>query len=465
MAKLTHNTRVRVALLAYCFALLASESLRAISPSDRNGFVVVKSSDADFELPSYDSSTMGPLSDWKPPHGRVTPTYSNKDLSDATGSYKILLDNGKGRSSAGYVRKKDVAFFKDQGQAEIYASTLERPRSELANYLRSRPSQAGGHGSSVSGSTGETANAQAGTMKSPLKEISSVEEAQKYLGQIQAKLKDELGPQFVNKAKKGWRPSAQERAQYIEAIEQKLTPQERAFFTMTSTAFAEDRGSSRDKKDVNDPEARASMAFTMNIIESRADSKYARQFMDDKFQEAPELEKIFGVVTADRQFSSWNAGSQNFGNTIRSMLGVSDEEAVSRERALAAYRDYSTGKVHFLGFEEGADGATMMLNKEEVARIYGYMDKDEKYRRRYPHSIVSWTVESIMHNRRYKPGVHQVALRVPVYAISVPESEGSKEFVKVDPSKIGHWPVYLNNVHTEKMESARLSQEKRVADE
>jgi|GEM_PF-2721932 len=431
------------------------------------GFIVVKSGNASFEVDKYESSTMGPLSDWRLPFARVTPSYSKQTLSDSKSTYEVLLDNGRGRSSRGYVDEKDVAFFKDQVHAEVYASTLEPKQAGVQLFAKNPASSGSGHAnSSVSSSfvpaTVPTAQPESTHgASSNLKQIETFREAKDYLEQIQTKLKTELGTQFANKAKENWKPTTQDRIKYLEAIEKVLTPQERAFFTMTSTAFAEDRNSAKDPKNREDLEGRASMAFTMNIIENRADSKFSRQFMDDKYLDASDLEKVGGVVAADRQFSSWNAGSTNFGNTIRTMLGLGEEETVARDRALAAYRDYSSGDVHLMGFDADGDGATMMLNQGEVSGIRTYMRKDVPYRRKNPNTIVSWTVESIMHNGRYKAGVHQVALRIPKYSISVPKSEGSKELVKVVPENMGHWPVYLANVHSKNMETARMSQEGR----
>jgi hypothetical protein len=463
--------------LCFLFIVLGPASSRAEArtpTSEGIGYVVIKNDNPVFELSQYLSRAEGSQSQFKPPLGRVARTWSyKKATNDKGGSYEVLLDNGRGKAAKGFVNERDVAFFKEQSQAENFAEVILDSSKKQKSFNTSRTSSristsasGGAHGSKSSSnkeaaSTVPSQRVGESTVNnsSSLRKISDLNEAQNYLGQIQVKLKAALGESFVKKAKPNWQPSRSDRLRYLEAIDKVLDPQEKAFFAMVSTSFAEDRMNTRNSQDPHDPQGRASMLLTMKTIENRTKSRFARQFMEDEFMGKESLEKIWGVITANKQFSSWNEGSSNFGNTIRAMLGVGENEAAARNRALVAYLDFSSGKVNFEGFEEGMEESTLMLNREEVQDIHAYMKKDLDFRRSNPYSIVSWTVESIMHNPRYRPGIHQVALRVPSFSIRVPKANSSEfEYVKVDPKQIGHWPVYLKNVATKNMEAARLSQ-------
>lgn len=465
-----------ILFLLLCVLGLVSPRLQARTPEPAGiGYVVIKNENPTFELSQYLSRKEGSQNQFKPPLGRVARTWSHKKATNDKGaSYEVLLDNGRGKAAKGFVSERDVAFFKEQGQAEAFAEVILDSSKKQKSFNASRSSSrnstsasGGGHGSKTS-SNKETTPSSAPSPRvgentvsqgPPLRKITDLNDAQNYLGQIQSKLRAALGESFVNKAKPNWEPSRSDRIRYLEAIDKTLDPQEKAFFAMVSTSFAEDRMNTRNNQDPQDPQGRASMLLTMKTIENRTKSRFARQFMEDEFLEGESLEKIWGVVTADKQFSSWNEGSPNFGNTIRAMLGVGENEAAARNRALVAYLDFASGKVNFEGFEEGMEETTLMLNKEEVKGIRAYMKKDLDFRRANPYSIVSWTVESIMHNPRYRPGIHQVALRVPSFSIRVPKANSTEfEYVKVDPKEIGHWPVYLKNVATKNMEAARLSQ-------
>ncbi len=397
--------------------------------------------------------------------GRILSTSGKKANAPLKEGYETTIDDGKGRASKAWVKGEDAVFFKLQAEAEEF---LAREWRALKDKVSSGSSDQEATSSPMSrGSTSHAASPsktpalakqELVAPASELARTASLQDAQSMLGDIQGKLKKELGSTFVGRVKKDWQPSAEDRVRYIEAIEKTLNPKERAFFALVSTAFAEDRQFMRGDEKPEDAQGRARMLFTMKIVESRAESAYARQFMDRERLREGSLGRMWGVMTQERQFSSWNAGSSNFGNTINAMLGLSDEEKKARDRALAAYRDFSLSKVSFEGFDGKSDGATLMLNRKEVVKIGRFMKRDLSFRKQNPRSIVPWTVESIMHNRRFKDGVHQVALRVSEFSIAVPKEQGQTDYVRVRSSEIGHWPAYLHNVHSKRMEDARRSQ-------
>lgn len=286
--------------------------------------------------------------------------------------------------------------------------------------------------------------------------IKTLAEAETLLVQIREKLKNQLGTTFVeNMAKPGWVPDDADRIHYLKSITKALSPQERVFFTLVSTAFAEDRHNVVDPNDPEDLVGRANMLFTMKIIENRTKSPLAKQFMDEDFLNKNESDKIWGVVTTDRQFTSWNAGSDNLANTIRAALNapnVPPQDQIAIKRAMAAYRDYSSNEVMFEGFEHLGEGATLMLNRKEVEDLRAsYNNPSEAMK------LVPWTVEAIM-RRPLEKGKHQVGLRVPSFSITIPKIEGSQERTKILSSQIGHWPVYIAKLEQNEMDAHRLNQ-------
>ncbi len=429
------------------------------APADVAGFLVIRRPVSLLGVEGRDQDTAS--KDFSPEEGRILPSAGKGGPRSGQGdAYRALLDNGRGEAAAGWVSASDSVFFKYQEEAEAFLADERRkqklsPRSTVGAGQDPSKKKAHGSGSSLSSQPGKEAKA---SEASDLLPLSTLQVAKTELTSIQGKLKKALGPAFIRRVKKDWEPSAEDRELYIEALEKSLEPKERAFFALVSTAFSEDRQMAPGDEKVEDPRGRARMLFTMKIVETRANSGFARQFMDRDQLRKGELERMWGVVTQERQFSSWNAGSSNFGNTINAMLGLSDEEQNARDRALAAYRDFSLSKVSFDGFDGKTDGATLMLNRKEVRRINGFMKRPLSYRRKNPRSIVRWTVESIMHNPRFKTGIHQVALRVSEFSIALPKSATENEYVRVRAEDIGHWPAYLHNVHSRRMEDARKSQ-------
>jgi hypothetical protein len=447
--------RARLLLLMMSGAACLGHS----APEDVSGFLVIRRPPAQVGVEGKNSSTAA--KEFIPEEGRILPSSGKAAPSAAQGeAYRTLLDNGRGEAASGWVSTSDSVFFKYQEEAEAFLAEERRKQkssSRRTGGASSSPAKGGAHGSHATSNSKLEKESRA-RVESDLVPLETLQDAKSQLSSIQGKLKKALGPAFVRRVKKDWEPSSEDRQLYIEAIEKNLEPKERAFFALVSTAFAEDRQMASGDEKVEDPQGRARMLFTMKIVETRANSGFARQFMDRDQLKAGELERMWGVMTQERQFSSWNAGSSNFGNTINAMLGLSDEEQNARDRALAAYRDFSLSKVSFEGFEGKTDGATLMLNRKEVRRIDGFMKRPLTYRRKNPRSIVPWTVESIMHNPRFKSGIHQVALRVSEFSIALPKSATENDYVRVRAEDIGHWPAYLHNVHSRRMEDARKSQ-------
>jgi hypothetical protein len=426
---------------------------------DVAGFLVIRRPVTQLGVDGKDQSSA--TQDFSPEAGRILPSTGKVDPRSGPGdAYRTLLDNGRGEAASGWVGAGDSVFFKYQEEAEAFLADERRKQKATARTtlgVAQGSTSDKGHGARAS-SISKSAKESQASAATDLLPLSSLQVAKTELASIQGKLKKALGPAFIRRVKKDWEPSAEDREQYIEALEKSLEPKERAFFALVSTAFSEDRQMAPGDEKVEDPQGRARMLFTMKIVETRANSGFARQFMDRDQLKKGELERMWGVMTQERQFSSWNAGSSNFGNTINAMLGLSDEEQNARDRALAAYRDFSLSKVTFDGFEGKTDGATLMLNRKEVRRIDGFMKRPVTYRRKNPRSIVPWTVESIMHNPRFKAGIHQVALRVSEFSIALPKSATENDYVRVRAEDIGHWPAYLHNVHSRRMEDARKSQ-------
>jgi hypothetical protein len=450
------------ARLTGAFLMLGLLPVARAAEKPIEGFLVLRDAGAEVRLEGETGDEALKADAFRPAPGRILSARGASATAPLKGGYEALLDDGKGRAAKGWVSGAGAVFFELQSQAEEF---LGRQRSES----KTAPSAGA---PAPQGAQAATGHAQGGTkvvatpptaaepqaVATSLARAGSLLEAQGLLGGIQSKLKKELGSSFLGRVKKDWKPSGEDRTRYVEAIEKALTPKERAFFALVSTAFSEDRQFARGNERPEDAEGRARMLFTMKIVESRANSGYARQFMNRDLVKKGELDRMWGAITQDRQFSSWNAGSSNFGNTINAMLGLSNEEKNARDRALAAYRDFSLAQVSFEGFDGQNEGATLMLNRREVGKIQRFMKRDLGFRRQYPRSIVPWTVESIMHNQRFKPGVHQVALRVSQFSIALPKGDGVTDYVRVRSTEIGHWPAYLHNVHSKRMEDARRSQ-------
>jgi len=427
------------------------------APRDVGGFLYIRGASPRV---SMDELPSGAAESFRPLTGRIVPSLGKSTALSGEKTFSALLDDGRGRASTGRVFAKDVLFFDLQEDAEAFLERERQHHSWEPSPPLATPASSAGMQSHSGGSTGpsERPARESHVASAELLQSTSLSQAQAQLGGIQQKLRAALGADFVKRVKKDWRPSSEDRIHYLETLEKTLAPKERAFFALVSTAFAEDRQMARSDEKVEDPQGRARMLFTMKIIETRSTSGYARQFMDGEQLSKGDLERMWGVMTQERQFSSWNAGSPNFGNTINAMLGLSDEEQNARDRALAAYRDFSLSKVSFEGFEGQSDGATLMLNRKEVGKITRFMKRKLDYRRNNPRVIVPWTVESIMHNPRFKEGIHQVALRVSEFSIALPKLPGQNEYVRVRAEEIGHWPAYLRNVHSKRMEAARRSQ-------
>ncbi len=440
-------------------------------------YVVVKASEARFQFPEVGRSnwSAAETAAYRPPFARVARSFKRFSSGPYRGHHEILIDNGQGNSMSGYVNGEDVRVFTTQEAAEAYALELDESRAHLEPVLDERGGAASvappttGHATSPATPAPTPTPAPATTNTAPasasLLVFSNLEQAQAGFARVREKLRAELGRSFLAKLKPGFKPTKQDRAKLITAAASVLNAQERALFALVGTSWAEERDSVRDDRCsaltsrssaallaacAEDPAGRANMAFTMKIIDNRAEPLLANErFAKPSSKNKTKLQRYWSVVTDNHgAFSSWNIGSKNFGNMLSTLLGTETErlptDTSALNRALATYRDFSSGGIRYRGFSNNGHAAVSMLNKTEV--------KDTRARRKF----VSWSVEAVM--RAKSTGTHEVGLRVPSFGISLPGPNGSTERTDVPAAEIGHWPVYLTRMKRSDMEAARLTQ-------
>jgi hypothetical protein len=461
---------MRLALRSFLWLVCGLASL-GLARADEMRFLVVRSEGAHYNLPEVGRKwSAADKKIFQPPYGRVLRGFELVKSGPNAGYWDVLIDNGQGASMGGYLDPKDVASFATQAEAEAFAEKLAGGQAHLEPVLSDardvKNSTSMGHGAPAKAPVDKVSAVAPSVSK--LAPSTSASSAEAKLKSIQTKLRAELGPAFLGRLGKGYLPSAADRLKLVSAAEKVLSPDERAAFALVATAWAEERSSVSDArcntlhdsspKDLvarcrEDLVGRANMLFSMKIIDNRADPRKShRQFTDKDFWDKSKLERVWGVVTKDRAFSSWNAGSKNFGNMLSMLLGESEHaqisEHVAYDRAVRAYRDFSSGRAVFQGFAAGDKLATHMLNLGEVKKIRETM-KQHKAGETPDKRIVSWSIEDAIVDN--KSGVQEVGVRVPSFSVSLPEG-------KVPSKDIGHWPVYLTNVDRKDMESLRMRQ-------
>jgi hypothetical protein len=470
-----------------CFTVALALVWSLTVHADQAKFMVIKSEQARFIFPNVGRSswTAEETAAYRPPFARVTRSFNFYTSGPYKGHHETLIDNGRGNSMSGYVKSDDVAVFNTQAEAEAYALDLDETRAHYEPVLEehgetglsaARPSgsdhdsqgpaparvpPAPRPGSATAEVTSSLAN-----QASQLASYSTHAETRAAFESIRQKLRTKLGSAFLAKLRSNYAPSRQDRIKLISAAASALDAKERALFALVATSWAEERNSLKDPRCGaltsrspasllascrEDPVGRANMAFTMKIIDNRAEPLLAHaQFASPASKNKSKLQRYWSVVTDNHgAFSSWNIGSKNFGNMLRNLLGSPEAstptEKSALDRALATYRDFSSGKIDYQGFTHNGHRGVSMLNKKEV--------KDTRARTRF----VSWSVEGVMRNGR-SGTLHEVGLRVPSFSIALPAAEGSDEKIKVPPADIGHWPVYLTRIKRQDMEAARMTQ-------
>jgi hypothetical protein len=462
---------MRLGRRVFIIAVGLLSATRAIEASaDSEKFLVVRAQKARYKGPDIPGLgwTKEEAEAFRPPFGRVLRGFEKNSEANGTAYWDILIDNGEGLSTGGRVDAQDVAVFETQGEAEDFARKLAGRASHLEPVLERVRVEDGGDPDYHSGrippkSTTPAEPENFAPSRPVVTKVQNAQEADALFADIRKKLRAQLGSSFLSKLQRGYAPTAADRVKFIAAAEAALTPSERAAFAMIATSWAEERASVSDpqcqglskdspatlkEKCREDLAGRANMLFTMKIIDNRAETRKSnRQYTSRDYWDKSKLERIWGVATKDRAFSSWNAGSRNAGNMMAMMLGEGDDqsesERISLDRAIRAYRDFSSGKAIFQGFEYQNKLATHMLNPSEVKAIRAKMNAGSKGR------IVSWSIEDAMGD--HKSGTHEVGIRVPSFSITLPEG-------KVPVSDVGHWPVYLDNVNRKDMERVRMTQ-------
>jgi hypothetical protein len=464
---------MRLALRSFLVLVWGLASL-GLAHATEMRFLVVRSEAARFNVPDVGRKwTPDDKKMFQPPYGRVLRGFELVKSGPNTGYWDVLIDNGQGESMGGYLDPKDVASFATQAEAEAFAEKLAGGQAHLEPVLSgaraAKQTQAASASTpTTSGHAASEKVSVAAPPKAKLVPATSATSAEAKLGSIRNKLRAELGPAFLARLGKGYLPSSGDRLKLVAACEKVLSADERAAFALVATAWAEERASVADDRcnelGASSPKelvercredlvGRANMLFSMKIIDNRAEPRKShRQFTDKDFWDKSKTERVWGVVTKDRAFSSWNAGSKNFGNMLAMLLGEGDHlktsEHVAYDRAVRAYRDFSSGRAVFQGFAVGDKLASHMLNPSEVQKIRETM-KQRKAGETPTSRMVSWSIEDAMGD--FKSGVHEVGVRVPNFSITLPEG-------KVLAKDIGHWPVYLTNVDRDDMESVRMKQ-------
>ncbi len=481
--------------------LLGGTAVPAFSASPKMRYLVVTSRQAQYELPEVGRPwAPGDHEAFRPPFGRVLRGFEKYTQGRYAGTWDVLVDNGQGMGTGGYLSEKDVSVFVTQEEAEAFALKLDQESAHLEPVLADiggetrlshvhRAQTAPSAGSGASGAeanhtapkaipynpTSSSAESTPKASQTGLPREKSAKKAKKKFLSIRSRMQAELGSSFLSKLTKSFEPSAADRRKFIAAAEKVLDPGERAMFGLIATAWAEERASfsnpacgaltSRSSPELiekcrEDSGGRANMLFTMKIIDNRAEPLLAhRQFTHRDYWHKGKLERVWGVITKDRAFSSWNAESRNAGNMMAVLMGRADHmdlsEHVSLERALRAYRDYSSGGATFQGFSNAGHYATLMINRQEVTDIRAVM-KRRQAGLEDDRPIVSWSIERGM--KRLGPGVHEVGVRVPGFSISVPPREGAHGPLKITHEEMGHGPDCPETVDKAKMESVRKRQ-------